>query len=423
MTLRQSTHRAAAVLALCLALVGCGTVTTSPTRTSAPTSAPTASGAAPSPGASSRPAAEVFAEIRDAVVAIRGLKPTAAVDPVTIDETQLRANLEAEFAATYTPAQLKDTEDLLMVLGLIPGRSSLRTLTLDLQAGQVAGYYSPEKDELFVVNRSGVLGPVDKATYAHEFTHQLQDQHVDLEALGIDVADQSDRTFARLALVEGDATSVQSTWMTANLNSTEMGELLAAALDPAAMEALNNAPAYLRDTALFEYQDGLAFVGRLLAKGGYPAVDAAFADPPDSTEQILHPEKYLTREAPIKVTLPSAVPDALGNGWSMVSQDTLGELIVRIWLSDGGVASAAARRATAGWGGDRLALYRGPNDKTAVLLETKWDTALDAQEFMVQAQTAVAKLMPGAIVTSEPNSTTVQIRSKELVAQAGTLGP
>ena len=423
MTLLQATRRALSGLSLCLLLVGCGTVTTSPSPTTAPSSGPTFSSAAPSPSASSRPAAEVFAEIRDAVVAIRGLKPTAAVDPVTIDETQLRTNLEAEFAATYTLAQLKDTEDLLIVLGLIPGHSSLRTLTLDMQAGQVAGYYSPEKDELFVVNRTGVLGPVDEATYAHEFTHQLQDQHVDLKALGIDVADQSDRSFARLALVEGDATSVQSTWMTANLDAKEMGALLAAALDPAALAALNNAPAYLRNTALFEYQDGLAFVGRLLANGGYPAVDAAFADPPDSTEQILHPEKYLTREAPLKVTVPSAVPDALGAGWTMVSQDTLGELVLRIWLSDGGVASAAARRATAGWGGDRLALYRGPDGKTAVLLETKWDTALDAQEFMAQAQTAIAKLMPGAIVTSERNSTTVEIRSKELVAQAGTLGP
>jgi hypothetical protein len=419
MSLRHAACRASAALMLALALGGCG----SDKPTPVPTAAPPSSGPTPTNGATSRPAAEVFAEIRGQVVAIRGLQPTAAVEPVTIDEARLRKNLEAEFDATYTPEQLQDTEDLLKALGLIPGGSSLRTLTLDMQAGQVAGYYSPEKNELFVVNRTGTLGPVDEATYAHEFTHQLQDQHFDLEALGIDSVDQSDRSLARLALVEGDAVSVQTTWMTANLDAREMGELLKAALDPAALEALNNAPAYLRDTAIFPYQDGLAFVTRLLAKGGYPAVDAAFADPPDSTEQILHADKYLTREAPVAVKVPSAIPDVLGTGWTMVGQDTLGELILRTWLTDGGVAATAARTAAAGWGGDRLALYRGPDGKTAVLLRTTWDTPGDAEDFAAAARTAVSKLIAGGAVSSDPGSTTVEILTGDLVVHLVPLGP
>jgi hypothetical protein len=364
----------------------------------------------------------VFAEIRSAVERIRGLQPDAAVDPVTINEAQLRGNLEAEFDATYTPEQLKEADDLLQELGLIPAGSSLRKLTLDLQAGQVAGYYSPEQDELFVVNRTGDLGPVDEATYAHEFTHQLQDQRFDLGALGLDATDQSDRSLGRLALVEGDATSVQSSWMTTNLDAAELGELLKAALDPAAVAALNNAPAYLRDTATFPYQDGLAFVGRLLASGGYAAVDSAFADPPDSTEQVLHPDKYLTREVPVEVNLPKNVPDALGSGWSEVGRDTLGELILRIWLTEGGVPVADARTAAAGWGGDRLALYRGPDGATAVMVRTEWDTAADAAAFASAARTAVAKLMPGGAVTLDAGSTTVDIQSDELVLHLVPLG-
>jgi hypothetical protein len=423
MSLCHLACRASAALMLALALGGCGSDTRTPVPTAAPTAAPPFSGPTPTKGATSRPAAEVFAEIRGQVVGIRGLQPTAAVEPVTIDEAQLRKNLEAEFDATYTLGQLKDTEDLLISLGLLPGGSSLRTLTLDLQAGQVAGYYSPEKNELFVVNRTGTLGPVDEATYAHEFTHQLQDQHFDLEALGIDSVDQSDRSLARLALVEGDAVSVQTTWMTANLDAREMGELLKAALDPAALEALNSAPAYLRDTAIFPYQDGLAFVTRLLAKGGYPAVDAAFADPPDSTEQILHADKYLTREAPVAVKVPSATPDVLGAGWTMVGQDTLGELILRTWLTDGGVAATAARTAAAGWGGDRLALYRGPDGKTAVLLRTTWDTPGDAEDFAAAARTAVSKLIADGAVSSDPGSTTVEILTGDLVVHLVPLGP
>lgn len=402
MTRRDTARRTAPLTAaLAVALAGCGSATPSPMVTPAPT------GPGPTTTETLLPSAEVFAEIRDAVVAIRGLEPTSAVDPLTIDEAQMRINLLAEFDATQTPAQLKVAEDLLGALGLLPKGASLRALTADLQGDQVAGYYSPEKDELFIVNRSGTLGPVDEATYAHEFTHQLQDQAIDLDALGLDVADQSDRSFARLALVEGDATSVQSTWMIRNLDSKELGELLAAALDPEALASLQRAPAYLRDTAVFGYQDGLAFVTRLLANGGYAAVDAAFADPPDSTEQILHPDKYLVREAPIPVKLPRAAADVIAPGWSEAGQDTLGELLLRIWLNEGGVANAAARTATAGWGGDRVALYRGPDGASSVVLHSEWDTVTDADEFAAAATSALARISPTGQVAHEPGSKTV----------------
>lgn len=413
MPLHGPPRRAATGLGLALVLAACGTVaptsTPSPVETSGTPQPPASSSPTATAASSSRPTAEVFAEIRAAVEQIRGLQPVAAVDPVTIDEAQLRRNLEAEFDATYTPEQVKESEELLMELGLIPIGSSLRQLTLDLQAGQVAGYYSPERDALFVVNRTGVIGPVDEATYAHEFTHQLQDQRFNLDALGLDATDQSDRSLGRLGLVEGDATSVQTTWMTTNLTAAELGELLRAALDPQAIAALNNAPAYLRDTATFPYQDGFAFVGRLLANGGYAAVDAAFADPPDSSEQILHPEKYLAREAPIQVGLPKSVPESLGTGWSEAGRDTLGELILRIWLTEGGVPAADARTAAAGWGGDRLALYRGPAGAMALLLRSEWDTAADAAEFAAAARTALARLIPGGLVRWDAGKTTVEI--------------
>lgn len=401
------------VLAAVLVLAGCGPV--------APTAAPTPTGPT-DPQGTTRPAAELYAEIRADVEAIRGLKPTAAVDPVTIDEASLRTNLEAEFDAENPPAELANAEAILRALGLLKPGASLRAATLDFQAGQVAGYYSPDKDQLFVVNRSGRLGAADLVTYAHEFTHQLQDQRIDLNALGIDVADQSDRSLARLALVEGDAVSVQTTWMTAHLTPQQLGELLSSALDPKALEALRRAPAFLRDTSLFPYEDGFAFVSRLLSNGGYAAVDAAFRDPPDSTEQVLHPDKYLQREAPAKVTLPDGLPGLIGAGWSQAGQDTLGELILRIWLREGGVSTAEARTAAAGWGGDRIALLRRPGDDVSVALKTAWDSAADADEFAAAAQTAVTTLQLDARIVHTPGSSIVAVAIGERAAElAGAL--
>ncbi|HEX2625422.1 MAG TPA: hypothetical protein VHL56_00785 [Candidatus Limnocylindrales bacterium] len=392
----MSNRRAPRTLSALLAatvLVGACT-TTPPSPSPAPTAAPATPSvtATPLPTGTPRPLAEVYGDIRTQVEAIRGLQPTAAVDPVVIDAGQLAKNLAKEFDSTHTDAGLKDAEDELITLGLLPAGSSLRAITLAFQGGQVAGYYSPEANELFVVNRSGAVGPVDESTYAHEFTHQLQDQHFDLDKLGIDVSDQSDRSLARLALVEGDATSAQTTWMTDHLSSAEMGQVFAAGLDPEAMKAFNEAPFYLQQTSLFPYQSGLVFVMRLISQGGYAAVDAAFADPPDSTEQVLHPDKYLTREAPIDVKIPAGVAKKLGTGWTEVGQDTMGEMLIGTWLKLGGVAPVDANRAAAGWGGDRLGLYRKADGTVALGLITTWDSDTDAVEFYDAATAALEKL-------------------------------
>jgi hypothetical protein len=415
-------------LSLALLVAACGT--TGPTVVPGQTTpGPTTSGAAATPGtdatpgssgaptASGNPATEVYAGIRADVIAIRGLRPAKSVDPVTIDETQLRANLAAEFDADNPPAELKSSEDTLIALGLLPPGASMKAIMLDFQGSQVAGYYSPDKDELFVISRSGGIGAAELVTYAHEFTHQLQDQDIGLDKLGIDVADQSDRSLGRLALVEGDAVSVQTAWMLANLTPEQMGELLQSALDPAAMAALQRAPLFVRETALFPYQDGLSFVTQLSATGGYSAIDAAYKAPPDSTEQVIHPEKYAAREAPIKVELPSDLATTAGAGWAVAAQDTLGELITRVWLTAGGVPVAQAREAAAGWGGDRLALLRGPSGATGIAWLTEWDTPADAEDFAASAGTATRALGLAASIEHAAGSATVAIAIGPTAAQ------
>jgi len=393
-------RRLASTLVATLLLAACN-----PT---APTGAPSSSPAPPSPSnpassssASSAPDAEVYGAIRRQVEAIRGLQPTADVDPVTIDPTQLRTNLTAEFDKANTTANLEFSQDELETLGLLPKGSSLRDLTLDFQSASVAGYYSPDKKQLFVVSRSGGLGPAEEVTYAHEFTHQLTDQHFDLSKLGSDATHQSDRALAQLSLAEGDAVSAQTTWTIENLTPQEMGQLLSASLDPAALAALQRAPAYLRETALFPYQGGLTFITSLLSSGTYGAVDAAYGTPPESTEQILHPEKYTAREAPKAGKIPKLFDPGLPAGWAARGQDTLGEFILRLWLSQGGVPGAQATAAAAGWAGDRLELYESPNGNT-VLLVTEWDRLTDAAEFAAAAKTALAGLgLKGDVVFDE----------------------
>jgi hypothetical protein len=355
---------------------------------------------AASPTASGSPTAsvdvlEVYRSIAAEVAEIRGLDAPDRILPRIIGADELRANYEADFETSNPDAQLLLGERIYKALGLLPQDASLKEIYLDLQGSQVIGYYDPEVDELFIVSRSGELGATERVTYAHEFTHELQDRAFDLESLGLDEAfDEGDRALAVLGLVEGDAVSAQTTWMLEHLTPDELLAVAAEASDPEMLEVLGRTPAILLETSFFPYQAGAAFVSGLIAAGGYDAVNDAFGLLPESTEQVLHPEKYRAREAPIEVEVPDLTTEF---GWGLDAEDTLGELQLRIWLREAGVKGDVARIAADGWGGDRLALFdTGEGD--VVALVTEWDTRADATEFRHSASDGVRNLgLPGVV--------------------------
>jgi hypothetical protein len=130
---------------------------------------------------------------------------------------------------------------------------------------------------------------------------------------------------------------------------------------------------------LFPYQQGANFVASLQKEGGWPAVDKAYAQPPVSTEQILHPSKYQAGEKPQDVPLPDLV-SGLGADWTEVDDDVLGELEIMAYLSQYAGADVASRAAE-GWGGDHYAVLRQKDGGYAVAILTKWDSPKDATEF------------------------------------------
>lgn len=371
----------AALLVPALIFAACSPTapTSSPSPVASATATPGASETAPP---TSDPSADqaVYRDIEDQVIAIRDLQPTSRLVPTIIDGPTLVANLTAEFDRTNKPEDLAKDEALLIALGLLPAGGSLRDAYLDLQGSQVVGYYSPDDKALFVVSRGGGLGPTEKATFAHEFTHALQDQNFDLDSLDIDDPSNGDRSLGRLALVEGDAVATQTEWMLAHLTTEELTQLIADASDAEVLAAFARAPAILRETSLFPYQAGHTFVESLRAVGGFERVNAAFGAAPESTAQILHPGTYPGSGAPLLEDL-SGYAEAAGAGWVERREDTLGELITSVWLSENGVREAAAATGSAGWANDRIALFEHPNGDHVVLLFSLWESSADAQEF------------------------------------------
>lgn len=411
----RSLARRAFILLTVAAVVGCSPNVESPSvppsgSPSVSSPVPSTGGATPVPTTPTTPVADTcptpplipklpaeatpsYDEIEGQVVGLRGLQPRAEVTPEVLDDAGIKQITSDSFRRDNPPDVVAANERILKGLGLIDEGASLEDLYLKMLGSQVAGLYDPETKKMYVVSKSGSLGPTEKTTFAHEYTHALQDQNFELSSFDLAEVGEGDRGFARLSLIEGDATLLMTLWQLDRLTQAEFIQLLGEASDPEATKILSELPPVLVQSLLFPYTGGLNFVECLYANGGWTAVDAAYRDPPASTEQILHPAKYLAHEAPIAVDLPDDLATRLGDGWSVGLEDTTGELQLRLWLQFAGGGSAGpVEPAAAGWGGDRTMLLKGPDGAWAIVISTEWDTPADASEFVARAKSALTAM-------------------------------
>jgi hypothetical protein len=240
--------------------------------------------------------------------------------------------------------------------------------------------------ERFLGKTGGFDKDENKTVIAHEMTHALSDQHFDLDELHTASKKNDDQSLAVSALIEGEATLAmmaagQEDWEGAEivkLPAEGLGrgmELMMPFLSSlGGGKSLKNAPPIIAESMLFPYIRGLVFCARLANDDGWKGIDAAYLDPPLSTEQILHPAKYKAEpDHPVLVDLGDLNP---GEGWKEVSRNVMGEMQTAVLLRghDG-------RTAAAGWDGDRYAVFEGPDEKLALVWSTTWDSEDDAREF------------------------------------------
>ncbi len=323
---------------------------------------------------SSADALALFAQIEQQVSDLRDLPAPDIGPPDVITRDQLAVELEALFDETWTDEQLADDNLTLRAMGLLTEEQDIRELTEQLYAGQVLGFYDFEDQRMVVVTDAGLTAEA-QITYAHEFTHAMQDAAFDTGAAHDAAPEEDDAALARLALEEGDATVVMFQWAFANLAPDELGGIAATPLPD-----MSSIPDWMVQQLEFPYLAGSTWVSGLWASGGWDAVDAAYDQPPASTEQVLHPELYVSGEQPAEVADPD-VATLLGSGWTSVESSTVGEAMLGIWLGAQGVTQADADVAAAGWGGDRLSVASGPNDEWGMAWRIGWDTVAQADEF------------------------------------------
>ncbi len=323
--------------------------------------------------------AALMDQIEGQVAALRGLEPLQPVTRTVLTRDDLAQYLIAELDEELSPAEAEQNTIEMAALDLVLLDLDLRALLEGLYTEQIAGFYDTDTRSFTLVDEDDEMSPFDRTVYAHEFVHALQDQHYDLDALTSDELND-DAALAVDALIEGDATLLMQLYMLEHLTSDELFEMLAESVEYES-PLLDSAPAAIRAQFNFPYEAGLVFAQVLFEQGGYAAVDAVFANPPQSTEQVLHPARYLAGEEPISVSLPP-LTDTLGSGWRLVDENVLGEFGLRAYLEQQ-VSSKTAAAAADGWGGDWYSVYF--NDQTqglVLVLQVVWDTQAEAAEFL-----------------------------------------
>jgi len=346
---------------------------------------------------------------------IRQLPARSAVKGRLIGRAEIQRYLSAQLDEETPKDVLQATEALLYGFGAVDADFDYRASVIELMSAQLLGFYDPKQKTFFV--GGDLAGEEADVTLWHELVHALQDQHYDLSHLTDWQPDQGDGQAAVHALAEGDATSAMLDAMLKPRGSTalEVPDGLIRA-QTVLGSAASTAPPVLVRSLLAPYVDGLAFTHYLRRRGGFAAVDEAWRAPPISTEQLLHPEKFLAQEPPLIVALPSPPPHA--PDLQERFHDVMGEQTLRLLFEEWLPARTATEAAT-DWGGDRLSVFSDETRKRwAVGWHLRFDSVAAAQRAFIAFTRAAPLTERGHDVRAEPEGLAAAKRAGDKVCRA-----
>lgn len=328
-------------------------------------------------------------DVLKVVSRLRDLEIKHPVKSALKTRDEIEASIIRDLDESTPPEEFEASQKTLVKMGLIGKDFQLRNYIVKLLREQVAGYYEPKTKEFYLA--AWLPLSEQKKVMAHELVHALQDQHFDLRRFEKWPKGDSDAELAAHALVEGEATLVMIQYDLEQsgmrgIDMTRIGSLTDRLIEADSTSedpnypVLSAAPNVLRENLQFPYVYGAGFAQAVLKNGSWRGLDNVYQQLPASTEQIIHPEKYLARENPVKIEIPALVT-LFGQGWKQSDADVNGEFGYQVILSEF-IPRSAARAAATGWGGDRYAFYENKaTGKSALIQYTTWDSADDAKEF------------------------------------------
>jgi hypothetical protein len=345
-------------------------------------------------------------EIRDGVARIRELPAKTDITEGTVSREALR-----EYYAKFRDDEedeKRDTETwnkILRLMHVIGPEVDIDEAVTEMYASSVAGFYSLEEDVMVLVDGVGELDMSERLTLAHEYAHSLQDGSLAFRDYDDDDFENTELGTTLSCVREGDAEVTSYEYMDDEFGETWYDELSEpeeefsdAEIDALIAEAEQRGEeesdlpgsfdglSYFERGFYFNYYECYFFVYEVFDQDGWKGVDALYKDPPTTTEQVLHPEKYFKREAPKH---PKAIDlrSALDDGWEAQDSFVFGEFDIYNWFASAGSDPEDAYDASEGWGGGRARGYyfrpQDPSGEESVLLHLslRFDSRGDLGDF------------------------------------------
>ncbi len=346
----------------------------------------------PAKAASNAEFAAAADEVLQQMSEITGLKLRSPLKKSLRSREQIRAYVVNEMNEDKDVAERYAGQRSAEAFGLLPKGFNLDAFMVDLLTEQIAGLYDPKAHEFYVAD--WIPAADQKMVMAHELTHALQDQHFQIDDWAKAARPNDDAELARESVLEGSAMAAMVDYL---LQGTGRSLQDLPDIDPSMligdMEStpmLKKAPPFLKDALIFPYLDGLNFSAAVLRPKGWSALADIFANPPVSTQQILHPALYLAGKAPPKVTVPSMDKD-VGTDWSKLEENLMGEFgwkeVLKQFLGEGRATPVSSK-----WNGDRYLVYEQKKTKRLLLI-ARLDLATegDAAKFFAAYSEALKK--------------------------------
>lgn len=332
------------------------------------------------------------------VAKMRALPVLRPIQVGLLDRTQLQNKLSQQIRDEIPPDKLRGEGALYQQLGMLPAGFDYAKFLLELYTEQIGGFYDPATRELKLIKGTPLTGLDQQMLISHELTHALQDQHYQLSKYMDSHSDNDDKGQAMIALIEGDATVSASEYVQAKASEKPfqglldvLGSAFNAARQIPGYQKFRAAPAFIRDSLIFPYDQGSQFVNAFRQQGwSWQDIATLYKHPPQATEHILHPNSYLSGEQPqiLKLSLQSAL------GGKPLTASVWGELGYRQFLAQH-LNWQDAKAAATGWRGDRYEVLQTPSGLVFGLFSV-WDSDAEAQEFFKAWSQALAKRAPEA---------------------------
>jgi hypothetical protein len=330
------------------------------------------------------PTLQAIRQVQDRVESLRGIRMPHKVESYYLDSDTLRGLVVDSYEEQYPPERREAMEAFLRSLEVVPQDLDVVKMMISLLDEQVGGIYDDDSKRLFVRRGFDIAtSQLARIILAHEICHALQDYRFDLKKMGYEAPGDDDRSLAVITAGEGDASYLMNAYAALYSTADIVKELPQAIfMDQSAFKAT---PHFFQQQLLFPYIQGELLVEEAIRRGPEWR-NRLFTDPPRTTEQTMHFDKYFDgRDAPTSLALLASFPGAPTlpsppAGFTRGELNTMGELAVRV-LFEERLGTGIATDAAEGWDGDAYAIYAGGPGAWWFLWETAWDSPGDASQF------------------------------------------